>query len=363
LAIRSFFVSDDLYEGAIVNVETSPTKMDELESGPETHIIADTAFIRALVVGEKSLYMYRYTDGANAKDLFYIRQGNVTELLQFKSYKMDYNGATVVATNKLYANQLAAYLPGCKIVQNKLRTVKYNSQPLKRVFDAYYECTQTNPKFDEKKEKYPLEAGVLLGATRSQISFHSVYPSATNDDLTGQSFSPDLNFTAGFFFDLIRPRNHRKWSFNNELVYTAYTAERTYNKNTSNALAYDYYYTQLKYSYIKLNSMIRFKYPMGKTYIFANAGISNGYMLSGSDYKKHVYRYASYSTDTVIEGHPFTNGISKYEFGLLGGLGIRYNRYALECRFDNSDGMLDYVGLQARVNKTSLLLTYRFTNK
>jgi hypothetical protein len=284
------------------------------------------------------------------------------ELLQFKAYKKDYNGATVSAYNNFYINQLALYLGGCANIQSKLRNMQYKSQQLKRVFDAYYACTQTQVKFEEKKEKYPLEIGVLLGGTRSQISFSSLSPTTTDKDLTGQSFSSDFSFTGGLFFDLIRPRNHRKWSFNNELVYTSYKAERThYAGGAPGAAGYDYYYTRLKYSYLKVNTMVRFKYPIGKTYIFANAGISNGYMLSGSDYEKRVYKYASSDTELITEGRPFTNGIRKYEFGFLAGLGVRYGRYALEGRYDSLNGMLDYIGLQATVARTSLLLTYRLT--
>jgi len=360
LDIRSFSVSGDLYEGAIVDVETSTNNTQYLDYGPEMHVVKDTVFARALVLGEKSLYIYHYTDGIMSKEQFYIRQGDRLELLQFKVYKTDHDGVTVAAYNNFYINQIAFYLGGCATIQNKLRGLKYNSQQLKRVFDAYYACTQTQMKFEEKKEKYPLEIGVLLGGTRSQVSFSSI-STVTDEELTGQAFSPGYNFTGGFFFDLIKPRNHRKWSFNNELVYTAYKAERTYYKGTQSASSYDYYYTRLKYAYIKVNSMIRFKYPVGNAYIFINAGISNGYMLSGSDYLRHVIKPAWTDKETVTESKPFTNGVRKYEFGFLGGLGVRYRRYALEGRYESTGGMLDYIGLQATVSKTSLLLSYRFT--
>jgi hypothetical protein len=237
--------------------------------------------------------------------------------------------------------------------------MKYDGQHLKRLFDAYYACTQTQVKFEEKKEKYPLEFGVLLGGTHTQIAFNSE-SGALNTDLTGQPFSTDVGFTGGFFFDVIRPRNHRKWSFNNELVYTSYKVDRTYYRGPQSADVYDYFYTRLKYTYLKINTMVRFKYPIGKVYVFANAGISNGYVISGSDYKKRVYRN-SWSDEFVMEGRPFTNGMRRYEFGFLAGLGVRYNRYAVEGRYDRSNGMLDYIDVQSQVTKLSFLLTYRLT--
>jgi hypothetical protein len=106
--------------------------------------------------------------------------------------------------------------------------------------------------------------------------------------------------------------------------------------------------------------MIRFKYPIGKLHVFANAGISNGFMLSGSDYSKHVYKY-TYSGESVKESKPFPDGVRKYEVGFLGGLGIRYAKYALEARYEKTNGMLDYAVLWSKVTKVSFLLSYRLT--
>jgi hypothetical protein len=105
--------------------------------------------------------------------------------------------------------------------------------------------------------------------------------------------------------------------------------------------------------------MVRFKYPVGKVYLFANAGISNGIMLSGSDLQTDVRKLNG--TTTVTESKPFDNGTEKYEFGFLGGLGLRYQRYAFETRYERTQGMINYIAMSARLTKVAFLLSYRLT--
>jgi hypothetical protein len=362
LGIRSFFVSGDLYEGAIVKVETSSTMTDGLTYKFEPELRTDTVFVRALVRGEKSLYHYHYTDATVAKDQLYIRTENGLDLLIFKSYFRDYTGddnykgTKTVAQNNRYINQLALYLQDCPGIQKKFRGIRYNSKSVKRLFDSYYGCTNKEARFEEKEVKYPLEVGVLLGGTQTSLRFSSVMATP----FTRVSFPSDVSFTGGLFFDLIRARNHGKWSMNNELVYTSYKTAAFYEVTKDNGSGfYEYYDFQLEYAYVKLNTMFRFKYPIGQMYVFINAGMSNGFMVRGMDSQKAVRGFPS--GERVNEGNIFTNGVRKYEQGYLGGLGVRYKRYALEARYEKTNGMLDYLGLGATLSKASLIMTYRFT--
>jgi hypothetical protein len=362
LGIRSFFVSGDLYEGAIVKVETSSTITDGLTYKFEPELRTDTVFVRTLVRGEKSLYHYYYTGGPIGKDQFYIRAANGLELLIFKSYFKEYTGndnykgSKIVAQNNFYINQLALYLQDCPGIQEKFRGIRYNSKSMKRIFDSYYGCTNKQAKFEEKEIKYPLEMGVLLGGT--QTSMH--LSSAMATPFTSASFPSDVSFTGGLFFDLVRARNHGKWSMNNELVYTSYKTAALYEVTKDNGSGfYEYYNFQLEYAYVKLNTMFRFKYPIGQMHVFINAGISNGFMVRGTDYQKTVHGFPS--GERVNEGNVFKNGVRKHEQGYLGGLGVRYKRYALEARYEKTNGMLDYIGLVANFSKASFIMTYRFT--
>jgi hypothetical protein len=71
LSIRNFCVVDEVYASAILLNDLSPFLTDELEHGKDPNLKPDTIFLQSLVLGEKSLYLYKTRLG---KELFYIGQ-------------------------------------------------------------------------------------------------------------------------------------------------------------------------------------------------------------------------------------------------------------------------------------------------
>jgi hypothetical protein len=364
LEIRAFGVAGDVYESAIVQVDVSPTSVGELSENPEPQLVSDTAFIRALITGEKSLFLYHTSNHHSGKnEQLYIRNNGQWELLIYKKYlrkKTDsrQNTQDFVASNNRYVRQLAVYLQECPSIQKKMRGLRYGGANLERLFRTYYQCTTATPAYEKKPDKQLLEFGVLAGGVLTSIKF-KVADGTRYSPFAPASFSNDFTFTGGLFLDIVRARNNRKWSLNNELVYTSFESETTNYTQIPTDFSHLYTRINLEYSYLKLNTMVRFKYPVGKVYLFANAGISNGIMLSGSDRRTDV-RKLSGST-TMTESKAFDNGVESYELGFLGSLGARYQRYAFETRYERTQGMINYTGMGARLTKVAFLLSYRLT--
>ncbi|MBT1709526.1 hypothetical protein KK062_14890 [Fulvivirgaceae bacterium PWU5] len=365
LEIRAFGVAGDVYESAIVQVDVSPTSVGELSESPEPQLQADTAFIRALITGEKSLYLYHTSNQRGKNEQLYIRKDGQWELLIYKRYirkqttaNTQQNTQELVASNNRYIRQLAVYLQECSTIQKKMRSLRYGSTNLERLFHAYYQCTTAAPAYEKKPDKQLLEFGVLAGGVQTSIKFQ-VADGLNRSTFARASFSNDFTFTGGLFLDIVRARNNRKWSVNNELVYTSFESEATNYTQIPTDNGHAYTRINLEYSYLKLNTMVRFKYPVGKVYLFANAGISNGIMLSGSDLQTDVRKL--YSNTTVTESKAFDNGVESYELGFLGGLGVRYRRAAFETRYERTQGMINYIGMGARLSKIAFLLSYRLT--
>ncbi|MBT1688390.1 outer membrane beta-barrel protein [Dawidia soli] len=360
LEIRAFGVAGDIYESAIVQVDVSPTDVGELSESPEPQLVADTAFIRALITGEKSLYLYHTADQRGKNEQLYIRKDGQWELLIYKKYirKQTTTGTQeFVTSNNRYIKQLAFYLQACPSIQKKMRDIRYGSTSLERLFRTYYECTTTTPAYEKKPEKRPVEFGILAGAAQTSVDIRTIDRLAASP-LAQASFPKGFTFTGGLFLDLVRLRNNRKWSLNSELVYTSFTSEGTHYEQR-NADSYTYTYINLEYSYLKLNTLVRFKYPVGKLYLFANAGISSAIVLQGSDRQTEV-RYFQ-NTPTVHESKAFDNGTESYDLGFLGGLGVRYQRYAFETRFERTQGMINYTGMSARLTRVAFLLSFRLS--
>jgi hypothetical protein len=81
--ILGFVVQKEKYVSAIVQSETSPTQLNNLQGFPDLNLNTDTVFLRALYEGEKSLYMLI---NQNGRENFYIRQSDSLALLQYKKY-------------------------------------------------------------------------------------------------------------------------------------------------------------------------------------------------------------------------------------------------------------------------------------
>lgn len=353
LTIKSFSANNEKYVGAVVDTEVSSTRKNDLSNIPALHTRKATSFLLALIEGPKSLYLHKNPEGNTN---FYIYQNGEFELLVYKKYnrKQDFGleHKIVVVENKKYIGQLTVYLHDCASIQAKLLHVKYMQSSLEKLFLHYYKCTQSKIQFHKEKEKPMAEFGALAGFSVSSIKFKGLGRS----DLQKFNNTQSTNLTGGLFLDLILPRNQRKFSFYNELLFTSFRYKVDYSV-VYHENSYYFVDNEFAYSYLKLNTLFRFTYPLKSTFLFANVGISNGYAVSEIN-DKAVER-VHYST------HEFTttnilNSTRKYEQGYIGGLGARFKNYSLEFRYERGNGMSTFTGLNSVTTRYYLLMGYRF---
>lgn len=344
-----FSVQDEIYVSAIVKTEISPTKTNELQYDPELIINIDTVFLQTMIQGSKSLYYYK---GSNAKDQFYIKEDSSFNLLIYKRYLKKHEGTNVISVNKKYLGQLTFYFKDCPSIQSKLGNTKYNKKSIENLFLFYYDCTQSKVEFHKKTEKLSIEIGILAGVSLTSIKFRS----DDFDCLVNADFPLSVNFSAGLFLDVILPRNQRKWSIYNEIIFTSYKFDDRHI-DYENENKYTITYTEIGYSYLKLINMLRFKYPVGNLFVYINAGISNGFAISETNYEKEESKY--YSIEKVKEGKAL-NETRKYEQGLVFGLGTKFKKYSFEMRYEIGSGISTYSALKSSTNRYYFLFGYRF---
>ena len=178
LDIREFRVLDELYESAIVEIETSPVLTAKLKPDPELYFAIDTTFLQTVIRGTKSLY---YLKDRTGKSHFYTKD-SLFRLLIYKRYFKVVEGKNGVAENRTFLGQLINYLEDCPDIQKKIKNTGYNRQSLEKLFsDCYniknmpvsngFEKTEIN--FQNKTEKVKLEVGLHAGMTSTSISFRS----------------------------------------------------------------------------------------------------------------------------------------------------------------------------------------------
>jgi len=106
-----------------------------------------------------------------------------------------------------------------------------------------------------------------------------------------------------------------------------------------------------------MNNLLRYKYPVGRFFVYLNAGISNGYVISETNTLKKEHKI--YSSESVEEGVAL-NETRKYEQGSILGLGTKINRYSFEIRNEKGNGISESSVLKSTTNRYFFLLGYKF---
>lgn len=339
--IKGFSVSDEHYISAVIKTENSPDRADKLSYFKELSIEVDTAFLQVMILGSKSLYYFEKISG---KGQFYFKTDSSYELLVYKRYLKKQNGNNLIIENSLYKGQLAVYLQDCPEIQKILSYTKYNKLSMEKLFNYYYSNTLSEINFQKTTEKLVTEFGLLAGASITTLKFHTVNPDYSY--LANTDYGLSLNISPGLFFDIVLPRNLRKFSMCNELIFTSYNLDGQTTGNLSNTTIE----TKFGYSYIKMNNLLRYKYPEGKSFVFFNAGISNGIALNEINILK-------------VDGIEISRALAftrKHEQGLLFGGGIKNNKFSYEIRFERGNGMSRKTTTSSKTNRYYLIFGYKF---
>ncbi|MEQ9440026.1 MAG: hypothetical protein RIG62_13305 [Cyclobacteriaceae bacterium] len=346
--IRGFMVQDEHYVSAVVDREISPLKTSALEYSPEIKLEKVAVFLQTLIQGSKSLY---HLKDKNGKDQFYIWQNSTYQLLVYKRFFMKNKGSKTIVESKKYIGQLKIYLNDCSSIESKLRNIKYGKNSFEKLFLHYYECTQSDLEFHKKTERTSLEVGLITGVSRTSLRFKSTGLSY----LTEADYAPSTNVAAGLFLDLILPRNQKKWVVGNEILFTSYQATEHYSRFVDER-NYTYIDTEFGYSYLKMNNMARYRYPIKQVLVYAHVGISNGWAIRETNYRKE--EIMSLSIKREKEGKAIAD-TRKYEQGHLLGLGSQYKRWSVEIRYERGNGISAYSALNSTTKRYYFLLKYR----
>ncbi|MDD4968124.1 MAG: hypothetical protein PHT07_01715 [Paludibacter sp.] len=351
--ISAFGALDEIYKSAIVKVDSSNTK-ERISISPAFEFRTDTVFLQTLFQGSKSLYYYkdRY-DQMN----FYIFNNSQYELLEFKKYiRRDKDQHEFQGMNMRFVGQLRLYFQDCPGVETMLKDLAYDNKSLQKVYQYYYDKTQTRTHMSRTNEKIRTEFGVVGGAGLIHLKFTSGATSQTFDYLTKATFKNNLSLAGGLFMNVVIPRNNGKWSIYNELYFSSDISSGQYT-NFNNAECYQKHEMNIGAYYVKINNMVRFKYPVSKWFCFVNAGISNGLALKVINTDHQEDRFYTQNTITDVKALDDTENL---EQGLLFGFGVINHKISMEIRYEGGTGMSAYPLLSSNAQRFSLLVGYKF---
>ena len=252
---------------------------------------------------------------------------------------------------KKFVGQLILYFNNEQI-NEAIQKVSYKRESLINIFKRHYSVVGKKFKAPKSKEKIKFKFGALIGMTRTGLDF-------SNPDVISYVSNLELddsyNLCLGLYADMILPKGSKRWSIYSDLTFTKMDYEgRYYSINTEHY--YRYYDTELSYSYLRLTNMLRYKIPIGKSQIFVNAGISNSLVLKKTNSAFSTQK--QYSTDKVRSGDAFND--RNMEQGIVAGIGLKRNKFQIEYRFENTNGMVDLMMQESKVNRMYILVGYQF---
>jgi hypothetical protein len=313
-------------------------------------------FLQALVRGSKSLYYLKDSEG---KEQFYVEMDDRFELLIYHKYlksltnSSDIAGATTITEDKRYIGQLSYYLKDCPDIQSGLRELKLSKQSIVKLFRQYYKCMNADMEYEKKSDETKAEFGVFAGMSLTGLKFEGP---ASFDEITKADFPLSYNVALGVSLNKKLARNLGRFSIHNEIILSSYKTHTTYTEFTSENRYVNNYLT-LGGTYIKMNNMLQYSFPIKSLSIMLRLGMSNGMNLH--EVNENIVESVFYSTSTtVIE--PALEGTKKYTFGLLGGIGCSYKRFSLEVRYEQNAGMSDMTMLNSTVRTFFFIVGYRF---
>ena len=349
--IRGFCVNGEIYESAIVETEISPANKNFLQYDAALYFRTDTVFLQAIFIGPKSLYFYLTRD---KKEQFYIKEDSNYTLLIYKRYLIEQqrDNKIYLKENKKYTGQLSLYFKDCKTINKKIENLGYYRRSFENLFLNYSKCTGETYEYRRKKDERRTEFGGFAGMSMTRLNFTgNVNPYLTS---LGDGFS--YNLTLGMLVDFIRVKNNRKWSWSNEFLITKFKFEgySTEYIDENNIIKS---HTTLVFVYQKWHSLIRYKFPLGKVFLFANAGISNGLAFPPVN---EVYQEVKFYDMNRIRSDYALDPVRYYEFGLVGGIGARFNDFTFETRYEWGNGFSADDALTVKTNRIYFMLGYRF---
>src|SRR4029079_14154025 len=152
----------------------------------------------------------------------------------------------------------------------------------------------------------------------------------------------------GLFFDFVIPRSQRKWSSHNEIIYTGYKTHGAYADDFSSFMV------DFAFDYLKLNTMLRYTYPLGRAFVYAGTGMSNGIVIHEVN---EVHETSIFHPNSV---EPAFEDLRRYEQGIVFEGGIRFNVFSIACHYEMANGFSPYTGTGTPVKNLYLFLGYRF---
>ncbi|AWM14901.1 porin family protein [Flavobacterium sp. NRK F10] len=307
-----------------VDIEKSSDKINLISNSPNPVYTKETALLKVLVSGEKSLYKYEkenivkffYSNfNDKPKQLIYIQYHPSADTLKVLKTQLNNVSSESILTNNEYKKQLYEDV-NCNFERQYIQNVKYDAGSLIKYFEKYNSCkTADYTTFNNKTAKINIKPSLKLNY--SNFNFESF-----NIDTDKGVF-----FGAGVEFEIVLPFNNNKFSFILDPNYNTIKQDATSRYYLSPNV-----YTE-KEGEIKLNYV---NIPIGlRYYVFLNDN-SKIFFTPSFDLNYAIGKSNGY----YAGGEKISGFTPKTSFGL--GVGYAYQKLFFEAKLQSKTVLFDY---------------------
>lgn len=308
------------------NIDRSQTELAKLETGRNPVWSRETVFLKVILEGKASLYVYREM---NFTKFFYSVSGSEIKQLVFKEYRINQK---IINTNYDFQQQLYSEVHCGQISVSEMNSLAYNQKALEKYFKRYNDCegsAVTEFKNIKKREVFNLRLSSGLNYSSLAIT-RNVGSTAFQNE-----FDPKLNFRFALEAEYILPVNKNKWGVFFEPSYQYYTGSNPVDKNSK----------ALHYKSIDFSFGMRYYFFLNpKMKIYANVMVNSALSLDLDSYYEKEY--------VMVNLHNSPN--------MAFGAGFVYQRFSAELRYYTPQEILDhYLTWYSDYKKTSFVIAYK----
>lgn len=205
--------NDSKYIKATVDIENSPSKINDLTYTRKANFDNKVVLLKLLVDGKADLL--EYENNGKIQYLYRVDENNIKPLI----YKIYRNQDNLVLKNKDFIYQLNTDV-SCGEEKLAMNSIDYNQKDLLNYFNQYNSCTNSQSISYIKNNKAKLEINFLA----SMVFMNSRLNSGTDYDNTNLT-SNEISFRAGVQAELYLPVKRKNISLFSELSYITYSPE------------------------------------------------------------------------------------------------------------------------------------------
>jgi len=332
LSVKEFGIYNvSKYLRSTVNIDRSSKVLGQMTRIKEPIFKEEQLFLKVLVEGKASLF--KYVDG-NLVRFFYKVDDSIIDQLIFKKYITKDNQ---VVTNVIFRQQLLNDLK-CGVVNiDDFHKINYNDNRLIDFFIKYNQCSNSEYKsFENKNKEDHFNLSLKVGLNDSSLDIKSFRSAFANRDT---DFGSQTGFKIGLELEYILPFNKNKWSIYLEPTYQKYEAEKELLNIPTATIPIDDKIT-VNYTSVELPIGVRhYMFLNNNSKLFINAALIFDLSSSKFDFER--------LPDLEIRG----------DNNLTFGLGYKFkDRYSLEFRHATTRDLLSVQSAWSAGYKTSSII-------